>query len=98
MDQVVDLVCGKFEELAKALDKEKQDRAAEKIAAANAAKASGAEQGKPPPNDGLHAADFNMDPQQLRHELDKRLEARKAELLAEFAANAAAAKKAKTAP
>ena len=98
MDQVVDLVRGKFEELAKALDKEKQDRAAEKVAAANAAKASGTEQGKPPSKDLLHAADFDMDPQQFRHELDKMMEARRAELLAEFEASAAAAKKAKTGP
>ena len=74
-------------------------RAAEKLAAARSAKAGGADQKMAGQDDGLcKDGDHDMDPQQYRQELEKRLVARRDELMAEFEAQAAAAKKAKLGP
>ena len=92
MDQVVELVRVKFEELVKALDQERLGRAAERLGAAK----------QPDPgedNRGLRMeGDLDLDPQQYKQELEKRLLARRDELMAEFEAQAAAAKKAKLGP
>ena len=95
LDQVVELVRGKFEELVKALDQERLGRAAERLAAAKQPD-PGVDHTADGQDDGLRKdGDLNMDPQQHKQELEKRLLARRDELTAEFEAQAAAAKKAK---
>ena len=98
MDQVVELVRVKFEELVKALDQERLGRAAERLGAAKHPD-PGEDHRMDGLDQGLRKEGYlDLGPQQSSQELDKRLLARRDELMAEFEAQAAAAKKAKLGP
>ena len=84
--------------LLKALDQERLGRAAERLAAAKQPD-PGVDHKMDGPGDGLRKeGGQDMDPQQYKQELEMRLLARRDELMAEFEAQAAAAKKAKLGP